>query len=113
MGQELLTSVIIALLGGSGLAGLLFKLFSRRVDAKLAENELRLRERNNLSLERDKVLSELRHAQGKVLFWLKKSVKDNYVNGELDKAFIHYEEVEEKLKALDRDIIARSQIGKE
>ena len=89
------------------MVGLLFGLLKRRIDKRLDASEQKQIKRSQLLVDRDKALSELRHAQGRVLFWLKKSVKDHYVNGELDKAFAHYEEVEEKLKALDRDIVAQ------
>lgn len=98
--------VIGALVGGSGLCGLLFFFLRRYIEKKLGGVEEEEQKRRAARIRRTQIEDELHHAYGRLFFWLYRAVITGNHNGELDDAFQDLQNIEQHKKKLDREIIA-------
>lgn len=106
---ELIWSIIGAVVGGSGLVGLLFYFLRRYIEQRLKTVEDDEDKRKAVRVRRMQIEDELHHAYGRVFFWMYRAIDTGSHNGELKSAFEKLQEVEAKKKALDREIIAESE----
>jgi alpha-beta hydrolase superfamily lysophospholipase len=108
MMSELLTAIVMATVGGSGVVGIIFFLIRRWLERKLfvIEQQKEITRRNRL--RRAQLEDELHHAQGRVLFWVNRYIETGERNGELKSSFAALTAVEEKMKEHDREIIANN-----
>ena len=91
------SGVIGAIVGGSGITGLLFYFIRKYIEDKLTGKEQRMK--------RAVVDDELQHCQGRLFFWIHKAIVTGQHNGDLEQAFQDYQIAEQKAKTLDREII--------
>lgn len=82
-------------------------LLKRYINKKLTAAEEEADERQKMKQKRMMLDSELHHAQGRVLFWVHHAIVHGEHNGELQDSFEHLQEVEDKEKELDREILSR------
>lgn len=106
--NEAIKTMVFAVLGGSGMVGLLFFFLRLYLEKRLNEKESEEDHRKALRIRRMQIEDELHHCYGRVLFWLVRFAQTGHHNGELDNAFAKLEKAEAKKKELDREIIADS-----
>lgn len=100
--------IIGAVIGGSGLVGLMFFFLRRYIEKKLTVSEEEEKKRKALRVRRMRIEDELHHAYGRLFFWLYRAITTGQHNGELKEAFKTLEDAEAKKKDFDREIIAES-----
>jgi len=105
----IISAVVSGIIGGSGIAGLFFHFLKRYIERKLQKAEADADSRLQIRIKRMTIDDELQHAYGRLFFWLYKAVVTQNHNGELEKAFEALQEVEQKKKDLDRQIIAEAE----
>ena len=116
----IVSGVIGAIVGGSGITGIVFYFIRRYIENKLnakdeaaktmeeqkqKENEKKKEQR----IKRMSVDDELQHCQGRLFFWIHKAIVTGSHNGDLESAFQAYQEAEQKKKLLDREILAENE----
>jgi flagellar biosynthesis/type III secretory pathway M-ring protein FliF/YscJ len=101
--------IIISIAVNSGIISSIVLWFLKRyINKKLTIAEAEAAERQKVKQKRMMLDSELHHAQGRVLFWIHHAIIHNGEhNGELQDSFEHLQEVEDKEKELDREILSR------
>lgn len=104
--NEIITAVILAIVGGSGIVGLMFFFIRRYLENRLKENEDEEKRRREIHMRRVQIEDELHHAYGRLLFWIYRAIVTKTHNGELEAAFRELQAAEQKKKDLDREIIA-------
>lgn len=105
-GEELLTAVLLALAGGSGITGLAMNYLRRYLDRRLKQGEEEEQLRQEHRQRRQEVEDQLHHAYGRCIFWLNHAVTKSPPNGELAQAMEELTQAEEAKKKLDREILA-------
>lgn len=108
--EALLAAALGAAVGGSGLVGLAFAYMRRFIDNRLnsrdqADAKLREQRIRRLTLE-----DELEHTTGRLLFYIHKAIVTGQHNGDLEAAWTAYQEAEQRMKALDREILVNSEM---
>ena len=98
-------SLVLAILGSSGIIGLAFFLLRKYIEKRLTENERDIQKRREYRIKRMQIEDELHHAYGRLFFWMYRAVKSGQSNGELVEAFQALEDVEVRKKDLDREIL--------
>lgn len=104
--EEVLAAVVMALVGGSGMVGLVMHYLKRYIDSKLEAGEEEAARRLVHRKRRQQVDDQLHHAYGRCLFWLNHAVTKPPPNGELAEAMENLQKAEEAKKKLDREILA-------
>lgn len=100
------TTIISALIGGSGAAGILFVVIKHYIDRSLEKREKREDERAYLRKEKRISEMDLWHANGRLLFWITKSMEEKGIQSEeLEESMEKYNAAEERKKRLDNEII--------
>lgn len=99
-----------AIVGGSGITGLLFFFIRSYIEKKISEREADERRKRELKIKRMIIDDKLRHCEGRLFFWLHKAIVTGNHNGDLKKAFDEYQEAEIERKELDREIIVENEI---
>lgn len=104
------SGIIGAIVGGSGITGLLFCFIRRYIENKLGEREAEDRRKRELKIKRMTVDDKLQHCEGRLFFWIHKAIVTGEHNGDLEKAFLDYQNAELERKALDREIVVENEI---
>lgn len=103
--ETIIATIAGAVIGGSGICGLLFaymrRFIDKRLDAREHENAKNLR----LKTERLKLEDELNAATGKVIFYLHKAIVTGQHNGDLEDAWTNYQTIRTKKEDFDRSIL--------
>lgn len=89
------------------ISGIVTWLLKRYIDRKLTAAEAEAAERQRVKQKRMMLDAELHHAQGRMFFWIHHAIVHGEHNGELQDSFEHLQEVEDKEKELDREILSR------
>ena len=104
--QAAISAAVSALISGVGIFYL-----QRYLDAKRRESEEQAAQRRRERRKADVLESRRRRAAGRMFFWmhyaLVKGVEQ--ANGDLEKAFQDYNEVEEEQKAFEQELLAEHQ----
>lgn len=103
------SGVIGAIVGGSGITGLLFYFIRKYIEDKLTGKEAEDKRRKEQRMKRAVVDDELQHCQGRLFFWIHKAIVTGQHNGDLEQAFQDYQIAEQKAKTLDREIIVENE----
>lgn len=111
MKEAVITAVIGAVVGGSGVFGLVFIYFRRFIDKRLDKKDAEQSKKKDLRLRRLTIENEMEHALGRLLFYLHKAIVTGQHNGDLKEAWESYQVAEAKKKALDREIIVDNEMG--
>ena len=99
--------VLSALIGGSGICGMVFLFLRHYIEKRLSVREERERKDEELRKRRRKINDKIKHASGRVLFWLVEQVdQSGDANSNLRKSFADLQRAEEEGKDLDREILA-------
>lgn len=107
----MIESLVLSILGSSGVAGIFFAVIRHYLEKRLSEAEKREEQRLQMKIRQRKSDDEITHATGRVLFWLHHAITHNgQHNGELEAAFKHLQDVESKKKDMDREILAKYSI---
>lgn len=109
-GQNIVAAVAGAIIGGSGLTGLLFVYMRRFIDKRLERREKEDEKHRQQRLRHRIVDDELEHATGRLFFFVHKAIVTGQHNGDLEAAWEEYQEAEKKKKALDREILAENEL---
>lgn len=107
--EEVVTIIVSAVLGGSGITGIIFIFLRRYIEKALNNRDSAEEKRRENRIRRNAYNDELQHAQGRLLFWLYQAVTKGNHNGELEQAFSNFQTAEKKIKEHDRKIIAESE----
>lgn len=102
--------MIGALVGGSGLVGLLFFYLRYFIDKRLKEREAEDAKRRVTRLRRRKVEDEWYHATGRLFFFVHKAIVTGQHNGDLEASWQAFQHAEELKKDLDREILAETEV---
>ena len=105
----IISSIIGAVIGGSGITGTLFYFMRRYIENKLLLRESEDEKKKEQRIKRKTVEDELQYCEGRLFFWLHKAIVTQQHNGDLEKAFENYMVAEEAKKHLDREILAESE----
>ncbi len=95
-----------ALIGGSGICGIVFLFIRHYIERRLSFREEREKKDEELRKKRRKINDRIQHAQGRTLFWLVQIVDPDQENANLITSFRDLQKAEEESKDLDRDILA-------
>jgi alpha-beta hydrolase superfamily lysophospholipase len=106
--SDVLPTIAAAVAGGSGVVGLAFFFLRRWLEGKLAAIERQKAATSAERLKRKQLDDELHHAQGRVLFWVNRFIQTGEKNGDLKDSFDRLTAVEDEIKKLDREIIAKN-----
>mgnify|MGYP001228132266 CR=1 FL=1 len=89
------SGVIGAIVGGSGITGLLFYFIRKYIEDKLTGKEAEDKRRKEQRMKRAVVDDELQHCQGRLFFWIHKAIVTGQHNGDLEQAFQDYQIAEQ------------------
>ena len=103
---EKVGEVFVSALVSGTITGVGFKYLTRYIDHKMEQKEEE--EQRAKKQRHDQYVAEakLRHASGRLFFWIVHAIQKPPANGELEKAFQDYTAAEEEQKALDRETLA-------
>lgn len=101
--QALVSVLVSALVSGVGIFYL-----QRYLDAKRAESEAQAAKRREERRKTDMLEARRRRAAGRLFFWLHYAIVrgPDQANGDLEKSFADYNEVEEEQKAFEQELLA-------
>lgn len=103
-GTEMLQTVLMAVIGGSGLIGLLFYLIRVYIDKRIERHMLQ----NEFEIKRRQVNSELDECYRQCFFWIQFYITTGEAGDNLEQAFQKLYVVEERKKALENELLART-----
>lgn len=103
-GIEMLQTVLMAVIGGSGLIGLLFYLIRVYIDKRIERHMLQ----NEFEIKRRQVNSELDECYRQCFFWIQFYITTGEAGDNLEQAFQKLYVVEERKKALENELLART-----
>lgn len=103
-GTEMLRTVLMAVIGGSGLIGLLFYLIRVYIDKRIERHMLQ----NEFEIKRRQVNSELDECYRQCFFWIQFYITTGEAGDNLEQAFQKLYVVEERKKALENELLART-----
>ena len=98
--------VVGFLLGGCGIGGIIFWLLTRYINKRLTVAEDKKKQRQRMMQEKRELDQEYDHAVGRCLFWLNDQVAHKDAGKDLDDAMERLNEVEDRKKKREREIIA-------
>lgn len=107
--KEIVALIVGAIIGGSGLVGLVFFFLRRYIEKRLNGRDEEEQKRRENRMKRMEIDDKLHHAYGRILFWLYRAIITGHHNGELEAAFRSLEAAEAEKKDYDRRIIAESE----
>lgn len=99
-----------ALVGGSGITGMLFFFIRRYIENKLGKRDAEEIQKREQTKKRMIVDDQLRHCEGRLFFWIHKAIVTGEHNGDLERAFEEFQRAERERKALDREIIVENEL---
>ena len=102
-GTEMLRTVLMAVIGGSGLIGLLFYLIRVYIDKRIERHMLQ----NEFEIKRRQVNSELDECYRQCFFWIQFYITTGEAGDNLEQAFQKLYLAEERKKALENEMLAR------
>jgi len=105
--DSVLTQIFTTLIGGGGIMGIMFYYLKRYIDKRITAEEKEASERAEIRTRRLTVEHKLRHAYGRVFFWMHKAITKPPHNGELEEAMRLLQDAEAENKALDQEIISK------
>lgn len=103
-GTEMLRTVLTAMIGGSGLIGLLFYLIRVYIDKRIERHMLQ----NEFEIKRRQVNSELDECYRQCFFWIQFYITTGEAGDNLEQAFQKLYVVEERKKTLENELLART-----
>lgn len=102
--EEILRTILAAVIGGSGLIGLLFYLIRVYIDKRIERHMLQ----NEFEIKRRQVNSELDECYRQCFFWIQFYITTGEAGDNLEQAFQKLYVVEERKKALENELLART-----
>lgn len=103
-------SIVVSVIASTGIATVIMKFL---VESALKEAQNKHKKEQERREERYKLDDELQHHISRVLFWIYHGIKKHekeeqkeYWNGDLETAMNSLNETEQKIKDLDREILA-------
>ena len=105
--EQILETLLIAVLGSGGVVGIMFKVAYRYLDKRLTQKELEDQERQKEKEERLRINDKIQHRQGRCFFWIYKAIVDGHHNGDFESAFKDLQDAENEKKELDQRILAK------
>lgn len=101
---EVLHTVIAAVIGGSGIVGLLFYLIRAYIDRQIKRHMLQ----DEFEIKHRQVNSELDECYRQCFFWIQFYITTGEAGDNLEQAFQKLYTVEERKKTLENEMLARS-----
>lgn len=101
---EMLRTVLMAVIGGSGLIGLLFYLIRVYIDKQIERHMLQ----NEFEIRRRQINSELDECYRQCFFWIQFYITTGEAGDNLEQAFQKLYLAEERKKALENEMLART-----
>lgn len=108
--QTIIAAVLGAVFGGSGIVGLAFLYIRRFIDKRLDGRDKETANRKAQRQRRLTLEDEMEHATGRLFFHIHKAIVTGQHNGDLEDAWEEYQDVERRLKELDREILVENQM---
>ena len=105
--REVGIAIISALVGGSGIVGIVVNYIKRYVDRKLDAEEAKAAEHERFRLKKRACEERMQHAESRWIFWVNRWIETGSHNGELRQAFEEYQAAEREKKELEREIITK------
>ena len=102
--SEIVKTIIMAILGGSGLVGILFYFIRIYIDKQFQSRILL----NDYEIRRKQIRSELDECYRQCFFWIRFYITTGETGDNLEQAFQKLYVAEEKKKALENEILART-----
>lgn len=102
--EEILRTVLAAVIGGSGVVGLLFYPMRVYIDKQIERRVLQ----NEFEIKRRQVNSELDECYRQCFFWIQFYITTGEAGENLEQAFQKLYTAEERKKALENEMLART-----
>lgn len=102
--EEILRTVLAAVIGGSGVVGLLFYPMRVYIDKQIERRVLQ----NEFEIKRRQISSELDECYRQCFFWIQFYITTGEAGDNLEQAFQKLYTVEERKKALENEMLART-----
>ncbi len=109
MREVVITAMVTALVGSGGAVGILFWYLQRYLDKRLKISDDERRSRLEKQISSLKIENKIRHAYGRMFFWLYKAITTGEHNGDLKKAFEELEAAEQEQKEYDYQVLAEQE----
>ena len=101
---EMLRTALAAVVGGSGMVGLLFYLIRVYIDRQIERHMLQ----NEFEIKRRQINSELDECYRQCFFWIQFYITTGESGDNLEQAFQKLYLAEERKKALENEMLART-----
>lgn len=95
-----------ALIGGSGICGIVVYFVKRFIEKKLEAEEKKSSERSEYLKKKAACEERMQHAESRWIFWVNRWIETGSHNGELREAYDEYQKAEREKKELEREIVA-------
>ena len=102
----ILSAVATAVIGGSGICGIVFLFIKHYIQHKLDDRDKEEQKQRELQKRRRTINDRIQHATGRTLFWIVKAIETGEHNGDLRSSFEQLQKAEDDAKDLDREILA-------
>ena len=102
--SEVVRAIVMAILGGSGLVGVLFYFIRMYIDKQFRNRNML----DDYEIRMKQIRSELDDCYGQCFFWLQYYITTGETGDNLEQAFQKLYTAEEKKKALESEILART-----
>lgn len=106
----MVSGIVGAVVGGSGITGMLFFFIRKYIENKLGERDAEENKKREQKIKRMIVDDKLQHCEGRLFFWIHKAIVTGQYNGDLERAFEEYQKAEHERKSLDREIIVENEL---
>lgn len=103
--EAVIATIVGAIIGGSGIVGLMFAYMRRFIDKRLDAREQQNARNMEQRIKRLKLEDELSDATGKLMFYFHKAIVTGQHNGDLEEAWTNYQTVRKKKEDFDRSIL--------
>lgn len=108
--DSILSTIVLAVVGGSGFVGLVFFFVRRYIEKKITDHEVCEKRHRDQQFRRLKLQDSMERAKADLFFWVYRAISTGQHNGELEEAWNKYMEIVEEKREFEREIIMENQM---